>query len=273
MMQRNDEIYIKNRNIFLQTLSEKLGADERFAAAWLTGSFSRQEQDTLSDIDLTLVVFDDQAQTLCARPEMVSAETSKERLDLFSLFGKPAFIHENNHNAPEGGTFTFTAYEQNAIMVDWVLRPLASAERPDGSLLLFEKVKIPVEAPAQPESQAQRAEQASEMMAFFWMMTAVTVKYISRGDDMFVNAWLEELTNMVSGVERRIQGQTWRYQRGSRAKLCITADEQIQAIRQLCEKMEKLKAGLVGLGGYAAEAPLSTIEILIRVAQEKAEIQ
>jgi len=272
-MNKSIQTYTKHREAFLQALVEKLSTDERFVAAWLTGSFARGEQDTLSDIDITLVVSDEHCQALCARPTMVSAQTTKERYDLFCLFGQPALIHENNNNAPEGGTFTFIAYDQNAIMVDWVLRPLTGTQRPERARLLFDKVNVPAQLPTEPESQEQRADEASEMMAFFWMMTAVTVKYIYRGDAVFVNTWLEELTKLVSEVERRIKGQAWQYKRGSHTELKITPEEQITAIRQLCERMENLKQGVASLGGYVPKSPMTTIEALIRVVQEKVRIQ
>lgn len=263
------QTYINQRELFLQMLVEVLSVDDRFIAAWLTGSFAKGEQDALSDIDITLVVDDQHCETLCARPKMVSAQTTNERHRLFSLFGQPALLHENHYNAPAGGTFTFVAYDQNAVMVDWVLRPLTGTQRPDGVRLLFDKVNIPVQPPPEPESQQQRADEASETMAFFWMMAAVTVKYIARRDGVFVNTWLEALSKMVSDVERHIKGQGWHYKRGSQTELSITPDDQIAAIRQLCGQMEGLAQEVEKLGGYAPQSSMTTIEILISIVEEK----
>src|SRR5919106_5158702 len=130
-MNKSLQVYTKHRELLLQAIIEKLSTEERFVAAWLTGSFAREEQDALSDIDITLVVDDKYSQVLCSRPKIVSAQTTKERYELFCLFGQPAFLHENNHNAPHGGTFTFIAYDPHATMVDWILRPLTGAERPE----------------------------------------------------------------------------------------------------------------------------------------------
>jgi hypothetical protein len=257
------EAYTQQRDTFLQSLVERLSVDDRFVAAWLTGSFAKGQQDALSDIDLTLVVADKHCQALCERPWMVSAQTTQERLALFSLFGQPSFLHENNHNAPQGGTFTFVAYAESAILVDWVLRPQKDALRPESSRLLFDKAGLPIQPPTQPETYEQRAEKASEIVAFFWMMAAVTVKYIRRGDMVFVTTWLEELTKLVYEVERRINGQGWEYKRGSSSELKVTPQEQLEAIQQLCTRMEKLMPEVARLGGYVAESPLSTIEILI----------
>ncbi len=272
-MNKPTQTYTKKRDLLLQAIVEKLSADERFTAAWLTGSFARGEQDTLSDIDITLVVADKHCPALCTRPKMKGAQTTKERYELFRSFGQPALLHENNFNAPEGGTFTFIAYAESSIMIDWILRPLTGAQMPEEARLLFEKVSIPVQSSIESGSQEQQADEASEIMAFFWMMTAITVKYISRREDVFVNTWLEELTKLVSEVERRIAGHGWQYKRGSYTKLKITPAEQIATVRQLCEQMENLKPGVVELGGYAPESPITTIETLIRIAQEKAGIQ
>ena len=119
--------YREQRDSFLTNLAETLSNDERFVAAWLTGSFGRKEEDTVSDLDLRLVVSDEHSPSLCARLEQVSAQTSPERYALFSQFGSPALIHENNNNAPEGGTFTFVLYADSAIMVDWTLIPHMNA--------------------------------------------------------------------------------------------------------------------------------------------------
>ncbi|MGE5073980.1 MAG: hypothetical protein ACM3MF_11180 [Anaerolineae bacterium] len=269
MMNRNDETYIENRDVFLRALRERLAADERFVAAWLTGSFASEQQDALSDIDITVVVADDKSRALCVRSEMLSAQTTKERYDLFCSFGTPALIHENNYNAPEGGTFTFVAYDKSAIMVDWVLRPLTGAQRPASARLLFDKVNVPIQSPAQREGEDRRGDAASERMAFFWMMAAITVKYIYRGDNVFVNSWLEELTKLVSDVRRLTKGQPWQYERGSRTKLSFSPREQIAAVRQLCAQMESLKQEVAALGGYVAPSTMPTIERLLRVAEEK----
>jgi hypothetical protein len=153
-----------------------------FVAAWLTGSFSRDDADSVSDLDLSLVVSDLYSENLCRKFEQVSSQTTNERLNLFSQFGAPAIIHENNYNAPEGGTFTFTLYEKSRLMVDWVLIPQSKASRPSQAYLLFEKSSIPITSSAESESYEQRIKKASERVAFFWMMMAITAKYLIRRD-------------------------------------------------------------------------------------------
>ena len=177
------DLYRERRDELLSALVETLSKDKRFVAAWLAGSYSRNDTDSLSDIDLSLVVSDEYSASLCTRLEPVSAQTSPERYALFSQFGQPALIHENNNNAPEGGSFTFVMYAESALMVDWVLIPKSKATRPYQSRLLFDRVDIPVSHPPQTEDLEQSKKSIAEMWAFFWMMTAVTIKYILRADE------------------------------------------------------------------------------------------
>src|SRR5262249_16057966 len=154
---------------------------------------------------------------LCARQTQVSPVTTPERLELFRKFGEPALIHENNNNAPQGGTFTFVLYSGSALMVDWLLRPEINVERPFQSVLLFDRGNIPVSGRPVPEDLEESQKAVAEQWAFFWMMTAVTIKYIVREDLSFVQEWLEHLHGIARDIERRIQRISWQdaYVRGS----------------------------------------------------------
>ena len=258
------QVYLTRREAVLTEIVQTLSGDERFVAAWLTGSFGRNDADDLSDLDLSVVISDLYSETLCAYAEQVAAQTTPERLALFSRFGQPVIIHENNNNAPDGGTFTFVMYG-SAVMVDWVLIPAAKVQRPHQSRLLFDKVNLPISSAAEPESLAERASMASERVAFFWMMTAVTVKYMLRGDGVFVAQWLEELHRMVEGVERLVAGEAWHYRRGSRSWLEPPREGQEKAIRQLCDQMLGLMPEVTKLGGYVHPSPMPAIEILLNL--------
>jgi Streptomycin adenylyltransferase len=265
LQSQNFQTQLNKRETFLSGLVSSLSADERFVAAWLTGSLSHGNADALSDLDLRVVVAEPYAAALCARAQSISAQTTPERLALFSQFGEPLMMHENNYNAPPDGSFTFVMYAESNVMVDWILMPQANAERPTSSILLFDKVGIPLSPVVQPETLAQRAEAASERVAFFWMMTAITTKYILRGDSVFVAQWLEQLHEIVAEVERLLAGNLFEYHRGSLTTLAPTHAEQIQAIRQLAAQMEHLMPKVVELGGYVGPSPVSTIEQLIQL--------
>jgi hypothetical protein len=261
-LQNSLNAYQAGRDALLAEISAAVIADGRFVAAWLTGSFSRNEADAVSDGDLTLVVADAHSESLCARMEQVGAQTTKERLALFSQFGQPAVLHENNHNAPDGGTFTYVLYADSAVAVDWTLLPQKRALRPTQARILFDQVGIPSVAPAEPESEAQRVSRATELVAFFWMMTAVTVKYLVRGDLVFVQCQLEALQGMVQEVERLLSGNPWQYRHGSLSSFEPTITAQKQAVYRLCGEMLSLTPRLAGLGGSIRPSPMPTIEML-----------
>src|SRR5713226_9435450 len=102
------------RDEMLSRISAALRVDDRFVAAWLRGSIGRGEDDVFSDLDLDVIVADDYAAELCARPWQVAGYTSDARLAPFTQFGTPAIIHESQHNAPTGGSFTVVVYD-NAL--------------------------------------------------------------------------------------------------------------------------------------------------------------
>ena len=261
-MKSSLDSYHVRRDNFLAEVIKTLSKDERFVAGWLTGSLSRNEADSVSDIDLSLVVSDIYSANLCMRLDQVSAEISPERYSLFSQFGNPSLLHENNNNAPEGGTFTFVMYSNSAIMVDWVLIPQAKAERPYLSKLLFDKADIPVTFPLRPEDLEQRKKAIAEQWAFFWMMTAITIKYILRNDGVFAVTWIEHLHSMVRNIERWLNSEPWTYHRGSFSQLQPTREKQIESLKQLCQKMQELHPTVIEFTGSNLLMPLAEIEVL-----------
>ena len=260
------ESYRKQRDSLLETIVETLEKDDRFTATWLTGSFSRGDEDPLSDIDLTLAVANERGKHLCQRFEQVSAQTSPERYSLFSQFGTPALIHENNNNAPEGGTFTFTLYAESAIMVDWVLVPQDKAKRPAGSILLFDKIGISVLPLPESEELEQSKKSVTETWAFFWMMTAITIKHINRNDGVFISQWIENLHKLTKEIERRLNREPWKYTHGSLSSLQPSREKQIESIRTLCQKMLELKPRIQEFTGTEPSVPAKEIETLLDLA-------
>ena len=261
------EIYREKRDSFLVKIIETLSGDERFVAGWLTGSYARDEADSVSDIDLSIVVADPYSKTLCERLEQVSPQTSPERYALFSQFGSPALIHGNNNNAPPGGTFTFIMYSDSAIMIDWILIPQSFAIRPYQSKLLFNKVNLPIATPPEPEGLEESQKAVAENWVFFWMMTAITIKYVIRSDNIFVAQWVENLHRIVHEIERRINREPWIYTR-SLSQLPTTRENQIQSIRELSQRMQALQPRVSKFIGFQPVAPLAEIELLLSLASE-----
>jgi hypothetical protein len=265
-MKSDLESYRIRRESLLIEIVEKLSGDECFVAAWLTGSLSRNDADSLSDIDLQVVVSDEYSSVLCERLKQVSAQTSPERYALFSQFGNPSLIHENINNAPEGGTFTFVLYAESAVMIDWVLVPQLKAVRPFQSYVLFEKAVIPRAPAPKPEDVEQSKTQVAEQWAFFWMMTAVTIKYIARNDGVFAAEWIEHLHGFQQEIERRLNGRPWTYTRGSLSKLQPTREKQLESLRELSSQMLKLKSRVSKFIGSEPVTPTAEIETLFSLA-------
>jgi predicted nucleotidyltransferase len=267
-MKNHLETYRQGREALLTNIIMELSNDERFIAAWLTGSYARNDADHVSDLDLKVVVAAPFGKLLCARKEQVSHKTTEERFALFSKFGKPALIHENNNNAPEGGTFTFVLYSDSALMTDWVMVPQESAERQFESLLLFDKGNIPVSAPPLPEELEESRKTVAETWAFFWMMMAITIKYIIRGDGVFATHWIENLYGLIRETERRIKRETWVYRSGSVSQLQPTREKQIESLRQLCERMQELRPKVAEFSESQLLMPLAEIETLLSLANK-----
>jgi predicted nucleotidyltransferase len=265
-MRTSLQAYQQSRDDLLEQIAADLSRDERFVAAWLTGSYARNEADQMSDLDLSLVVADRYADALCSRHAQVSHETAPERLALFRRFGKPALIHENNNNAPDGGTFTFVMYASSAVMVDWILLPQSRAKRPHAARLLFDKVGVAVSTPPEPEELERSKTYVAEQWAFFWMMTAITAKYIVRGDDVFATEWLEHLSQIVRDIERRLRREPWDYARGSLSRLQPTRQEQIASIRSLCQRMRVLVLQIEQFTGRTPALPTEEIQTLLILA-------
>jgi predicted nucleotidyltransferase len=264
-MKTSLETYRQSREALLAKIVTELSNDERFVAAWLTGSYARNDEDEVSDLDLRLVVAEPYSELLCRRQEQVSHRTTQERFELFSRFGTPALIHENNNNAPEGGTFTFVLYTESAAMIDWILIPLSKAKRIHPSRLLFDKVNAPVSFP-EPEEVEQSKKYVAERWAFFWMMTVVTIKYIHRDDGVFAAEWIEYLHGLIHEIERRLNGEPWSYTRGSFSKLQTTREKQLESIRELCNRMQGLKSRVTEFIGSDPATPNSEIDQLFSLA-------
>jgi hypothetical protein len=250
------------RDQFLTALVGALEADESILAAWLGGSLSWGQGDALSDLDLSVVVRDAEGVALCARPWQHAGRTTPERLALFARFGHPAIIHENQNNAPAGGSFTCVIYT-SGITVDWVLIPLSRAVRPPHGRVLFDKVGVPVEAPPAPLTHEQRAARLAERMAFFWMMAYITAKYTVRGDIVYAHHLVLMLNEIVREVRELAGGEPGGYRRGALIGTVVPLDDPPAAIRALCAAIQALTPEVVALGATVPEEPMQLIETLL----------
>jgi hypothetical protein len=137
------------------------------------------------------------------------------------------------------------------------------------SRLLFDKVSIPV-SPPEPEEIEKSRKFVAEQWAFFWMMTAITIKYIIRRDLVFVHNWLEQLHALIREIERRIERVSWEdaYTRGSISQFQSTHEKQIESLRQLIMKMQGLKPKITEFIESEPDTPLEEIEALLALTNE-----
>ena len=270
-MSHSLEVYKENRDTLLGTITDALTNDERFVAAWLTGSYARGEADAVSDIDLTVVVGDAFGESLCRRGAMVTARPVTERLLFFSQFGDPANVHENNNNAPEGGAFTSVLYQPSAHIVDWILVPYSKARRPGAARVLFEHLRVPVAPPPVPLDSATLVEKVPEMIAYFWMMLAVVSKYLVRREWGLARCRLNELNTLALDVERLLAGQPDEYRGRLNHQLppTATAEELATVVVSLSRKMEEQMIDAGRMGIVLRPAPMESINTLLLLSESR----
>jgi len=252
--------FVTNRAALLAHITTTLQNDERFVAAWLTGSFGRGVQDDLSDLDVCVVVTDAASERLCARPWQNGARTCDERLALFRQFGEPLLIYDAHENAPEDGVFTSVLYQESALNVDWMLVPQATARRGQATLPLFDKIGIPMEEPPAPASIEERAENAALAAGFFWLMTPIAIKYLLRNKPVAFQDFLEGLHAAIEDMRGQIAGEPVPYQRGAYAPLYLTQAERVAALRRLCADVLELMPAIAQMGGYVPANPMSVVD-------------
>lgn len=260
--------YAQERNDLLRRITQQLAHDRRFVAAWLTGSLSRGDTDDISDIDLTVVVESGSSATFCARPKMKAPCATDPRLELFGSFSEVGFAYENHNIAPAGGTATNVLYLPLGLRVDWVLVPEEHAQRPPTAKLVFQHRDLPLAGEGRAADQAQRAEEAAGMVAFFWLIVTVICKYTIRGDSVFVNFWLEQLSLLVLGIERRIAGEPDVYNGGSITALSVTGDRQLAVLRSLCTRVQGLTDAVNAMGGVVYPVSQAGIAQWFKMADE-----
>jgi hypothetical protein len=239
--------YVKRREErqqFLNSIVESLKADGRFVSVTLTGSSGKPGGgDEFSDIDLRIIVDDRYADEICRRAWMVGGRTTEERWAIFKQFGQPAIIHENHHNAPTNGTFTSVTYAENAMMVDYVFVPQANA-------------------PA-PKDTEPKEDRASEKVSFFWMLLAISVKYLLRHDIVRFHTLLSQAHKALIDVAGLVENNAWQTSSGSLVNLSITQREQTLAVRSAARQMLELMPKVVAIGGYVPVDPMAVVEKLL----------
>jgi hypothetical protein len=121
------------RDHLVARITDVLSNDDRVVAAGLTSSVARGETDGLSDLDITVVFRDEDAESF-----VPARRREVER------FGDIVWCQEVVGNAPPGGAYlgvgyTGTGYPQ---CTDWCWQPASLAVFPTPTLVLVEKTPI-----------------------------------------------------------------------------------------------------------------------------------
>jgi hypothetical protein len=245
--------YSAAREELLLRIHRHLEGDPRFVAAWLGGSYGRGEQDAVSDLDLFVVVQDVFAFPLCRRQAAKASGTTPERLALFQQFGEIANIHENHSNAPLNGSFSSVLYRDPPVIVDWVLLPQTGAARPPATHLLFDRAGIPISG----SNDTGDTNQLAEGTAFFWMMAAVTAKYIVRGKAERAQELLAFVEDITGEVEK-LSG------RPVKSFPAFSTDRHSQSVRllRLCDAVEILTSLP---GGISPPSPRRDVQVILNL--------
>jgi hypothetical protein len=100
------------------------------------------------------------------------------------------------------------------------------------------------------------------------MMVTVTIKYLIRHDEVYFHRFLDMLHGIVWNVRRLVAGEPDRWLRGSLINMAVTREAQITAVRQVCHEMLGIMPEIEQMGGAVPASPLSSIDILLRLAEQ-----
>ena len=164
----------EDRVALLRSLSASFQADLRVRAAWLWGSFGRNEADDLSDLDPWLIVADAFA------PEMGSSIRRYAEQTGSFISGK-----ESPQNAPPGGGYFGSLHEgrHGLLHMDCYWQPQSAMTTVPEDAVLFDRLREPVgPMPASfplPSTSSIDGEIANGL-GFTWLMFSIAAKYLAR---------------------------------------------------------------------------------------------
>ncbi len=255
--------YAADRDNLLRRIVAGLSTDERFGAAWLTGSFGRREQDAVSDLDLSVLTTPADRELL--DDTALRGGTSGMRKRLFEQFGVPVIIHENPYNAPPGSSFSVVVYRDGPYTVDWMLLPTGQVQRPFDSFLLFDHLGVAVlPAVAATDGPALPAR-LEERWAFFWMMALVTAKDWLRRDEVLVVVMLDQLERIAEEIQCLISHEGPQYRSASRLALPRSLQDQAASLQRVCAYVDRLLPQVEAVTTSPVQSGQSAVETLMRL--------
>ncbi len=225
-------VHAAERTRLLDHLSTLFREDQRVRAAWLWGSFSRGEQDDLSDLDPWLLVSDEHVGGM-----------GKSLVAMCEAAGSVVSYGENPNNGPKGGGYlgVLLAGSHGLHHVDLYWQSVSSGEVP-GWAVLFDRSSdsAPSLEPAGTSTEVAETplEENRGRIAFIWLMLSVVAKYLARDPDSDMallsyprNAFEETVEQL--GLQGEIGDVGWSVPLGPLAK--------VDTLRRIAEKTALLE--------------------------------
>jgi hypothetical protein len=224
-----------DRDSLLARIIAALEADQRVAAAWLTGSLGKGNADEWSDIDLWIGVDD------VALSDVLATQTQ-----IVSAVGTPILIEEAPQNAPAGGGYMAVLYAGSVapLTVDWYWVGASSARLPSDSRVLFMRANVLAETIAPPLTPTEHEQVALAKSAFIWMMIGITAKKIARRQSWAALRLIEMTRLAVEEVrwhlDKRIDPPDHRESTHWSDMPPVTPADQLANLRQMADQMDEL---------------------------------
>jgi predicted nucleotidyltransferase len=244
----------------IERITQLLMSDERVVAAWVFGSLADGTADSLSDIDLWIVVADEHIE-----------EIGSGRREYVGILGEPLLIQEAPQNAPTGGAYLLVLYKGEAgpQHVDWYWQPQSKATLPSTIQILFDRGGLPAAPQPIPLTQEERAKTLSNQVAFFWAMCNIAAKKIARRQAWGALSMLSMLSHTIEEIEWLVGLRDERPgHKDSRTELPpVQAADQMAMLRQITGDMEKLAPHIEAHGGSIPTEAIPQIYHFFDLAQ------
>lgn len=225
----------EDRDTLLHSLTTFFQSDPRVRAAWLWGSFGREEADDLSDLDPWLIIADEAAAEMGPSVRLYAENTG----NFISGGEKP------KHGPPGGGYFGSLHKGRHGLLhMDCYWQPQSSVAALPEHAVLFDRmnelIKLPpsVSAPAIPVSDKEIKGKIEGGLGFAWLMFSIAAKYLARdpASDMglmfYPKPGLEE-AGVLLGQAELFQPEDW--------IVPEPPSEKVERLRHLIERTEQLR--------------------------------
>ena len=165
----------EDRSALLASLSASFQADPRIRAAWLWGSFGRNEADDLSDLDPWLIVTDEAAPQRGPSLEQYAKNT-----------GSLICGGEDPSNGPPGGGSYGSLHEgrHGLLHVDCYWQPQSALTSLPEHGVLFDRLNEPAKpllvSPLLAVHELGTAGPVEDSLGFAWLMFSIAAKHLAR---------------------------------------------------------------------------------------------